>query len=356
VERCVSIAACGFLASRTKARVLACKLSFVVLVPFRSMASSFGCSGTRQTGTRCGSLVRIARNCQRQLCARCCGEAGGCVAHAARAAEAVRTVHARAAAAQVHGCTHAIAGLNCGAPLHLGCSRQWCAACCRAAGGCRAPLQAPAHQQLEEQQAAVRASRRALQECDDRQQQRRQQSRVRAAYNDGPLDEAQLAATAVATRAVEAAAQADSGALPEAECVLQRCRTRAGRAFGTQAAALDAPFTKEPACDACVTYSVRRELWAAAPRFCCAVCDQLQPFGAVKRMPLASLPGLALLDAAQPATAQIPRSGHTVVQHDSRRYCLSPAGVHGEWSAWVWLGALCVCNPVMVLSRRLITP
>jgi hypothetical protein len=147
------------------------------------------------------------------LCASFGGAAGGCVAHAARAAYAAdaagaaRTVQAQATlpAAQMHGCTHAIAGLHCGAPLHPGCSRQWSAACCRAAGGCRARMQADAHQQLAEQLAAVRASRRASQECDDRQQQRRQQSCVGPACNDGPLGQAQLAAKAVATRAAEAA-------------------------------------------------------------------------------------------------------------------------------------------------------
>jgi hypothetical protein len=57
--------------------------------------------------------------------------------------------------------------------------------------------------------------------------------------------------------------------LPSAESVLQHCSAQAGTALGTQAAALDAPFTnKQPTCDACVTYGVRRELWALAPWFC----------------------------------------------------------------------------------------
>lgn len=100
----------------------------------------------------------------------------------------------------------------------------------------------------------------------------------------------------------------DSDTSPAA--LLDTCLASMERAFGgADAPATNAPFEREPACNACTAYQLRRESWALAELHVCGVCACRMPWGKLKRRALSSLRGLALLDAVPAQLSSTPMAG-----------------------------------------------
>jgi hypothetical protein len=182
------------------------------------------------------------------------------------------------------------------------------------------------------QMVAVRARLRA----------QRASGRASLAQSDVVMSEA---VAALATGGDTSDHPPEAAAPPTAEAMLQHCLARVRADFGLDPEATEAPFEAPNSCISCISFQLRRQQWAHAPLRVCAVCDQQLPFSKCTRHLLAALPHLELLDADLPPTPCLPRSGHTAVWFEGRRYCLSMEGIHCELQCkWGWRGSIVSCN------------